>query len=242
MIEELWSNQTDRNTTTSVKGRFLARPKVPTGQAKLGLQPLGLGSKRDGFVYVPTTYQASRPAPLVLMLHGAGRSAEQGLAPFQHLADEFGLILLAIDSREQTWDVISGRYGSDIAFIDQALEQTFNCYVIDLAHIAIEGFSDGASYALGVGITNGDLFTHVIAFSPGFIAPGEPKGLPHLFISHGTEDNILPINLCSRKIVPQLQHAGYDVQYREFNGAHKVPEAIAREALDWFTRGGIPVM
>jgi len=37
------------------------------------------------------------------------------------------------------------------------------------------GFSDGASYALSVGITNGDLFTHVIAFSPGFVAPARQQ-------------------------------------------------------------------
>lgn len=102
---------------------------------------------------------------------------------------------------------------------------------MDPAHIAVEGFSDGASYALSVGITNGDLFTHVIAFSPGFMAPAGQQGLPHLFISHGTRDEVLPINACSRKIMPQVERAGYDVLYREFDGSHTVPPEIAREAL-----------
>jgi predicted esterase len=196
---------------------------------------LGLSASRDGFLYVPTGYQADRPAPLVLMLHGAGGNARGGLTPFLHLADAAGLILLAPSSRGQTWDIILDRYGPDITVIDQALEQTFSRYAVDPAHIAISGFSDGASYALSVGITNGDLFTHVIAFSPGFMAPAGQQGTPSLFISHGTRDSVLPINACSRKIVPQLTSAGYDVLYREFDGPHTIPPAIAREALTWFT-------
>lgn len=225
----------NRELQAGAQGRLLARPKRPTGTAKIGLQPLGLDGKRDGFLYVPTGYKADRSAPIVLMLHGAGGNAAHGLAPFRDLADASGVILLAPDSRGPTWDIIIGQYGPDIAFIDQALEQTFSCYAVDLTRIAVEGFSDGASYALSVGITNGDLFTHVIAFSPGFMAPTEQRGTPRLFVSHGKSDNILPINACSRKIVPQVQRAGYNVLYQEFNGSHLVPLAIARSALAWFT-------
>ncbi len=113
--------------------------------------------------------------------------------------------------REQTWDVIAGGYGPDVAYIDRALEQTFSRYNVDPTRIAIGGFSDGASYALSLGVTNGDLFTHVVAFSPGFMAPAGQHGSPMLFISHGTQDRVLPIEACSRKIVPRFKRAGlYD--------------------------------
>lgn len=223
-----------QNREIETAARLLVRPKHLTGRANLGLQPLGLDGKRDGLLYVPANYHVDRPAPLVLMLHGAGSNARQGLAPFLQLADEFGLILLAPDSRSQTWDIILGEYGSDIAFIDTALEQVFNCYAVDPARIAVEGFSDGASYALSIGITNGDLFTHVIRFSPGFIAPAKARDTPRLFISHGKWDNVLPIDRCSRKIGPQLQRAGYDILYREFNGFHTIPSNLIRESIEWF--------
>ncbi len=219
------------------QGRLLARPgqvQAGTPEAPLGLQPLGLGSARDGLLYVPAGYTPDRPAPLVLMLHGAGGVARHGLDPLLPLADEAGLILLAPDSRRQTWDVILGGYGPDIAFIDRALARTFERYAVDPARVAAEGFSDGASYALSIGVTNGDLFTHVLAFSPGFMAPGEQQGAPRLFISHGIHDEVLPIDVCSRRIVPRVRRAGYDVQYREFDGPHTVPPEIAREGLDWF--------
>jgi phospholipase/carboxylesterase len=196
---------------------------------------LGLTTNRDALLYVPTGYQADRPAPLAVMLHGAGGTAEHGLSLLRHFADAAGIILLAPASRRETWDVIFGGYGADIAFMDRALEETFARCAVDPARIAIGGFSDGASYALSVGITNGDLFTHVIAFSPGFMAPAAQYGLPRLFISHGTHDQVLPIASCSRKLVPPLQAAGYDVDYHEFDGPHTVPQNIVREAVGWFT-------
>ncbi len=219
------------------KGRLLSRPVQAQEAAVVGLQRLGLESRRDGWLYVPKQYQPNNPAPFVLLLHGAGGDAKGGLRLLQPLADRFGTLLLAVDSRDRTWDVIVNRYGADIAFIDQALAQTFSRYAIDPAHLAIAGFSDGASYALSVGLTNGDLFTHVIAFSPGFMAPAGQIGKPRLFISHGTDDRVLPIDRCSRRIVPQLQQAGYDVQYREFNDGHTVPPSIAQTSLEWFTTG-----
>ncbi len=224
----------NQNRQTFMNGRLLARPMQPTQTAPVGLQSLGLSTKRDGLLYIPKNYQASQPAPLVVMLHGAGGDARGGLTPLQNLADAAGLILLAPTSVRQTWDVLYGEYGSDIILLDQALTQTFIRYAVDSHHIAIAGFSDGASYALSVGLTNGDLFTHVIAFSPGFIAPAGQIGEPRLFISHGTQDSVLPIDVCSRKIVPQVRRAGYDVLYREFDGPHTIPPAIADFALDWF--------
>jgi phospholipase/carboxylesterase len=154
----------------------------------------------------------------------------------QPLADRSGLILLAPDSRRQTWDVISGGYGPDVAYIDRALELTFSRYHINPAHIAVGGFSDGASYAISLGVTNGDLFTHIVAFSPGFMAPAGRHGSPAIFVSHGTKDRVLPIETCSRVIAPRLKREGYRVHYREFDGPHTVPYDIAHEAIEWFLR------
>ncbi len=39
-----------------------------------------------------------------------------------------------------------------------------------------------------------------------------------------------PEERCSRRIVRQLERAGYEVTYREFDGAHTVPLEIALEA------------
>lgn len=215
-------------------GQLCSRPDPPVERGASGLLPLGLDTQRDGLLYVPVNYQAGHPAPLILMLHGAGGDAEGAIGLIEGFAAPVGAILLAVDSRRETWDIIIDQYGSDITFIDQALAQTFTRYAIDPTHIAIAGFSDGASYALSAGLTNGDLFTHIISFSPGFLAPADQIGAPQIFISHGKGDNVLPIDHCSRHIVPQLQAAGYQVVYQEFDGSHTIPQSIVRNAFNWF--------
>ena len=210
---------------------------MPNRMAPVGLQPMMLGAARDSYLYVPVGYRAERSAPLILLLHGAGGHAQQGLELLRNLADATGVVLLAPASRERTWDLLIGRrFGPDVTIIDRALEQTFSRYAVDPTRLAIGGFSDGASYALSLGITNGDLFTHVLAFSPGFVAPAGKTGLPRIFVSHGTRDGVLPIDRCSRRIVPELERGGYEVLYREFDGGHTISPDIALEAVGWFTR------
>lgn len=217
-------------------GRLLSRPSKSTkGSAKPGLVSLQLDKNREALLYVPKSYQPENPAPFALMLHGAGGNAQHGISLLRHLADEAGIILLATKSRAATWDVIADDYGADVEFTDRALAHIFEHYVIDNRRLAVGGFSDGASYALSLGVINGELFSHVLAFSPGFMAPTGQSGKPRFYLSHGTQDRVLPIDRCSRKLVPQLKSTGYDVIYREFEGPHTIPNDIAREAVDWLT-------
>ena|SRR5215212_1288107 len=226
---------------THQEGRLQARPAMEETEeaAPVGLRSLGLTATRDGYLYVPATYRPKRSAPLALLLHGAGEDARDGLALLRAQADAAGLILLAPTSREYTWDLLVGRrYGPDVAGIDQALDHTFSNYSVDPKRVAVGGYSDGASYALSLGIANGDLLTHVLAFSPGFAAPPGQVGYPRIFVSHCTRDRWLPIDRCSRRVAPQLKLAGYEVRYREFEGGHVVPPKMAREAVNWFTTEG----
>lgn len=221
---------------SSRQGRLLSRPSKPIKEgAAPGTHSLPFDNNREALLYVPKRYKPENAAPFALMLHGAGGNAQHGISLLQHLADETGIILLATKSKQATWDVIAADYGADVQFIDRALAYTFEHYAVDKSHLAVGGFSDGASYALSLGIINGLLFSHVLAFSPGFMAPTEQSGKPRFYISHGTQDRVLPIERCSRKLVPQLKRAGYEIIYREFDGPHTIPAEITREAVDWFT-------
>ncbi|HYC43381.1 MAG TPA: PHB depolymerase family esterase [Noviherbaspirillum sp.] len=221
----------------SRNARLQARPSPVAASGRTGQQALDVGGQRDSYLYVPRQYQFARPAPMVLLLHGAGGHAHHGLGLLQHLADDLGMILVAPASAAHTWDVIaSSAFGPDVAVLDRALAHVFSQYAVDASRLAIGGFSDGASYALSVGLANGDLFTHVIAFSPGFVASVSTEGAPRIFISHGSADNVLPVEPCSRRIVPLLSKAGYEVEYEEFAGGHEIPAEIAERAAAWFLR------
>lgn len=217
------------------EGRLEARPNPP---ARLdivpGRQPLELGNERDGVMYVPRGYHANRPVPLLLLLHGATGNGDEILDAFQDVADELNVVVLAPDSRGVTWDVVTGELGRDVAFIERALERTFARVAIDPSHVAVGGFSDGASYALTLGLANGDLFQAAMAFSPGFLAKTKQQGSPRLFLSHGTADHILPIDQTSRPMAEKLRQAGYRLELREFDGRHTVPPEIARAAFTWW--------
>ena len=217
-------------------GQLGARPAVnpPAAEGTSGTHQLGVAQERDALLYVPPGYRPDQSHAMVLLLHGAGGNAEAGLSLLQPLADAANLVLLAVASRQQSWDVIVDDYGPDVELIDRALTETFSRYAVDPQRLAIAGFSDGGSYALSLGLSNGELVTHIIAFSPGFMAPKRTAGNPGIFISHGIHDDVLPIDRCSRQIVPRLERAGYAVRYREFDGPHTVPPEITREALDWF--------
>jgi predicted esterase len=233
-LEEFMVTEKDIYST----GRLTARWAnfTPTEQ-KSGVHPLKLDNKRESFVYLPKGYNPQHPSSLVVLLHGAGGQAGHGLSILRSFADEKNLILLAPSSRAGTWDIIASQtFGTDVLYIDQALRFCFEHYAVETSRVAIGGFSDGASYALCLGLTNGDLFTHVLAFSPGFCYRIAQAGTPGIFISHGIKDRILPIDACSRKIVSDLQQQNVKVNYKEFEGGHEIPARISKSAVDWFLK------
>jgi phospholipase/carboxylesterase len=217
------------------RGRILARPRVvdpAPADGDAGVQRLGLDSRRDAYLRVPRGQREGRRLPLVVMLHGAGGSGRGALSLVQGGGFEEALVL-APESRGRTWDALVAALGPDVAFIDDALEHVFARYPVDPERIVIAGFSDGASYALTLGIANGTLFRRIVAFSPGFASPPSTEGVARIWISHGTEDPVLPVQSCSRRIVPRLRRAGFDVTYREFPGEHEMPDQIVFEAWSW---------
>jgi phospholipase/carboxylesterase len=223
-----------RGASASSDGRLTARPHASVTPAGRPDRMLGLDRTRDAILQLPSKASAA-PVPLLVLLHGAGGNGEGVLRRVGAAADEAGVAILAPDSRGSTWDAIRGGFGPDVSFFDRALARVFETVAVDPTRIAVGGFSDGASYGLALGLINGDLFRKVVAFSPGFVMDGPPHGRPAFYISHGTADRILPIDHCSRVIVPALRERGYDVTFREFDGGHEVPPGIARESMEWIT-------
>src|SRR5206468_3283154 len=111
-------------STTARPGRLTARPRAQvSGQQDRGETPLGVGAARDGRLYVPR--QPRDKYPVMLLLHGAHGAGERIERRLQELADRYGFIIVAPDSRGDTWDVTRGSLGPDVAFIDRALQSVF---------------------------------------------------------------------------------------------------------------------
>ena len=217
-------------TLVSNDGRLSARPRQGVKTTATGEIRLGLDRDRDAILRLPQPTPQT-PLPLFVMLHGATQSAEDMFWYLDSAPQETGVAVLAPHSRDTTWDAIRGSFGTDVELLNRALERVFESVAIDPARVSVGGFSDGASYGISLGLINGDLFSSVVAFSPGFVIDGTPHSNPRIFISHGTNDRILPIDRCGRRIASVLKARGYDVTFREFDGDHEIPADIVREGL-----------
>jgi len=215
-------------------GRLSSRPATPIApRMPAGLQyPLGEGEGRP-VLAVPEGLTGA-DIPLIVMFHGAGSNPLRALERLGEEPARRGCLVLGIKSRGSTWDILQGGYGFDVAVLDYALTAVFRRFPVDPRRIAIAGFSDGASYALSLGVGNGDLFSHALGFSPGFVVPGPRFGRPEVFVSHGREDAILAIDRCGRATVARLREDGYAVRYLEFEGGHVLPRDMVAAALDNF--------
>ena len=218
----------------SREGRTSAPPARGGGDCRTGEHSLRVGGGRKALMRVTAGSRRGRKA-LILTLHGAGGGARDGLYAFRGAWEVPGVVMVAPAARGNTWSFFGGR-DVDVPLVERAVAQAFARCRIDRRLVAVGGFSDGASYALTLGLTNGDLFRAVIALSPGGAHTDSRVGAPRMFVAHGTGDPVLPIALSDR-IVRSLRNDGYMVTYRRFAGVHEVRPGIARAGVHWFLRG-----
>jgi poly(3-hydroxybutyrate) depolymerase len=162
-------------TSPGSDGRLTARPSNGV-VTSLRSGALGLGSDgRDGVMQMPSAPAAGK-VPLLVFLHGATQNGAGMLRRIGPAADQAGVAVLAPDSRGTTWDAIRDGFGDDVVFLNRALEYVFARLAVDPARVALGGFSDGASYAISLGLANGDLFPRRRVLS-GFVISAAPPGV-----------------------------------------------------------------
>jgi phospholipase/carboxylesterase len=221
--------------TRNARAQDQAQSGVPYGESRLGVS----NDDRDGTLYVPKKYKNGVPMPLLMMLHGfAGFGT--GVRYTFPLAEEFGVIVIAPESRELTWGQSAPGFDQDVRYLGAAFRHVSSFLDVDPAHVALGGHSDGAGYALSMGLAYGETFNHLMIFSEGLMIPFRKQGKPKIFIGHGIDDHQMPIDDTSRKFVPKLKSEGYDVTYREYEGGHGTPVSVVREAFEWFLRDTKP--
>jgi phospholipase/carboxylesterase len=220
----------------AASGRLTAHHQQPTAVITAGEYVLDDNNGRRAILYVPRTYDSAVPAPFMMMLHGARGDGDRTLEGQRAAADEHGVVLLSPSTRSGTWDAIRGDFAHDLEKLDGLLMQVFERCNIDPARIASGGFSDGATYALSLGLINGDFFTHIIAHSPGFIISDSREGKPAIYVSHGRQDEVLPFERCGAAIVERLKKEGYVPRFDVFDGGHAASPEIRSAALAWLTK------
>lgn len=217
-------------------GRMSCRlPLLPT-EAPLppGRHALTFPEGREAVLVVPEGLDLARPVSLLVLFHGAGGEANRMLPHFVRWARSRRFLLLAPQSMFPTWDIVIGGHGPDLERLERALVQVASHFALDPARLGFAGFSDGGSYALSVGLSNGDMVSHVMALSAGFMNIFKRHGMPKVFIAHGRSDTQLPFETSARSHALKLLEEGVDLTLLPFDGDHVIVPEVVEKAVEFF--------
>ncbi len=218
----------------AANGRLRTTIAAPTKTITPGIKSLQLSAEGRAFgVYVPTTYDPATPAPVVVLLHGFNASGEGITLEFRDIAERAGVVVVAPNSRGQTWDLILNNIGFDVAHIDGIMRWTFDHINVDPTRLTLSGFSDGGTYATWLGLRNGALFAKIGVFSGCATVPTARRGTPRVFLTHGVADSVFSIDTCARPLPAALRGQGYTVEYLEHELGHVIPIGVADALFAW---------
>ena len=221
-------------------------PALPGTVQQPGLIPL----PDEAVAYVPRS--AGPHPPLLVLLHGAGRQRLTMIQHFEPEADARGIVLLAPTSRGPTWDAVAigertpspdspiahaladvFTFSRDEQRVDDAIANLGKIVPFDRSRTVLAGFSDGATFALAMGMSRYEHFTAVIAWSPGIALRSEqPARGRTVFISHGRQDPLLKYDVTCARIVPLVEAEGGKVTFLPFDGVHDAPKPVKDAFLD----------
>jgi poly(3-hydroxybutyrate) depolymerase len=192
------------------------------------------------YLLLPPTIEPQRRYPLLTVFHGAGRQDDLLLRAYRAEPERRGAIFLIPRSTHPTWDLLLGGERPDLDFLEHAYAEIYRRVSVDHARQALIGYSDGASYALAVGLSNPRLFAAVMGWSAGFVvmdtaavSPDDPK--PRVLLEHGTSDTVFPFEPVALRNCEILRRLGYHVELRvDEGGIHWPSPGFQSAALDWF--------
>ncbi|HEV3116729.1 MAG TPA: dienelactone hydrolase family protein, partial [Gemmataceae bacterium] len=182
---------------------------------------------RDGeakyVVFVPPTYDGSRPVPAILYLHGSGPRGADGRAHLEHgLAPairakylDFPFLVIFPQAR-QSEDWLAGTPGGRRALA--ILAQTEADYRIDPDRIALTGASMGGAGTWSLAAADSKRWSAIVPMSHGGDTATAAKlvGVP-CWCFHGAADRMIPPQQ-SREMVAAITKAGGRPLYQEFPG------------------------
>ncbi len=209
------------------------------------------GTKQPVGLYVPATYDAKHPTPLVILLHGRQQTEEDMLAYsiFRDLADRTGAIIVAPFAR------------GDIQYADpapadiyQAVDRARAAFSIDPKRVYLAGYSMGGFGVFEVGPSHPEVWAGFLSIAGSMTNDDKASvvdrfaGKP-VYVVSGTLDSDIP-NAYARLTVQSLQDAGIEARYYEqLNGTHHLQSiypAVAKAWMDMLNgvrgQGGRPAL
>jgi len=168
------------------------------------------GIERTYRLYIPSSFDKTKSAPLLIVLHGGGSTSKNMIkltkGGFNKLADKEGFVVVYPDAFERQWN--DGRSGvkyrsyknveqvDDVGFISFLIDHLFKEYNIDNKRVYVTGISNGAimSYRLGCELSDKIAAIAPVAgqMVPTITAKAKPVRPISVLIINNTDDPCIP--------------------------------------------------
>jgi len=224
------------------------KEKAPAAPAKATAQqgPLGPGDHRRTFkmgelertylVHVPPKYDAKKPTPVVLILHGAGTNGLLTVAfcGLNKTSDDAGFMAVYPDGTGVgpflTWNSFNrpgGKGPDDVAFIGKVLDDLATVVNVDAKRVYATGISNGGMMCYKLADELSDRICAIAAIAGQMtmskINPKRPVSVMHF---HGTDDKIVPFEGPKKGFV-FIKSVEFTIDaWVEANGCPKEPKTV----------------
>ncbi|MBL8746128.1 MAG: dienelactone hydrolase family protein [Phycisphaerae bacterium] len=193
--------------------------------------------KTEPMVILPPRYDPSKPAPLIIALHGTGGTGKQMADAWRATASRFGAVLVCPDALRPAGS------GYHWMFIDESewlvlrtLEWTKTKYPIDDSKVILTGFSQGANVTMQVTTKHPDLFDGAIVCCGHYephaqpLPEKPPARWPRYVLLTGEHDEGAASN---RQFADLIRSRGGEVDLHIYKGmGHSLPKAREKEFKD----------
>jgi len=162
------------------------------------------GQTRNYLLYVPKSYDRTKPTPLVISLHGAGGwpAQQMGVSGWNRRAEREGFIVVYPSAAEgvgpRVWHVEPGQLlMRDVGFIAALMDTLEATYNIDPTRIYANGLSNGGGMTFALSCTLSDRIAAVGMVAAAQTLPWswctDRRPVP-MMAFHGTSDPMIPYN------------------------------------------------
>jgi polyhydroxybutyrate depolymerase len=189
----------------------LPADKLEAGDARRSVEVGGM--KRSYNVHVPPQYDAKRPTPVVLALHGAGMNGAmmRFFCALDRKADAEGFIVVYPDGTGAgntflTWNsgglrVRGGKQPDDVAFIAALLDDLATVVSVDPKRVYATGMSNGAMMSYRLAAELSDRIAAIAPVAGTMAVPrAETKRPVPVIHFHGTKDTLVPYEGFGKKM------------------------------------------
>ncbi|MEO7822271.1 MAG: PHB depolymerase family esterase [Gemmatimonadaceae bacterium] len=172
------------------------------------------GLRREYLLYVPRSYDRTRPTPLVISMHGGAMwpAAQKETSQWNRVADEHGFIVVypsGVSGRgPRAWRAGSSGPGMmrDVRFISELIDTLRSSYNIDLTRVYANGLSNGGGMAFVLSCALSDRIAAVGMVAAAHLLPWswctDHRPVPMISF-HGTADHFTPYDGGQKWIAPR---------------------------------------